>query len=59
MVSVVDADDGDDEVNRQARQLRARGRTVTVVTADRGLRARVEQHEARVVGPSSLTALIG
>jgi 8-oxo-dGTP pyrophosphatase MutT (NUDIX family) len=59
VVGVVDADDGDDEVTRQAQLQRDRGRDVTVVTADRGLRARVEQHAARVVGPSALTSLIG
>jgi 8-oxo-dGTP pyrophosphatase MutT (NUDIX family) len=46
---------GDDAVVESARHARAAGRQVTVVTADRALRQRVETLGARVVGPRALT----
>ncbi len=58
-VLVVDAPaSGDDEIVRQAGEQRARGHDVTVVTADRGLRERVEQAGARAAGPRTLTSLL-
>jgi hypothetical protein len=58
-VGVVDAPgSGDDEIVRQADEQRRRGHDVTVVTADRALRQRVEQLGARVAGPRTLTRLL-
>jgi len=45
---------GDDAIVEAARARVAGGRDVTVVTADRELRARVEAVGARTVGPSWL-----
>ena len=45
---------GDDEVVRQAGRLLAAGGEIVVVTADRGLRARVEALGAGVLGPRAL-----
>jgi rRNA-processing protein FCF1 len=42
---------GDDTIVAVAADASAAGHTVTVVTADRGLRARVEQVGCQVVGP--------
>ena len=51
--------DGDSEVVAQARTGAATGRRVTVVTADRFLRARAEGVGAQVVGPAWLLDRIG
>ena len=56
-VAVAAADgSGDDEVVAVVRRLRAQHRTVTVMTADRGLRARVVALGADVVSPGVLDA---
>jgi hypothetical protein len=56
-VSVVAAPgSGDDEI---VRLVRAAGRPVTVVTADRGLRERVTAAGAGVVGPGTLRRWLG
>jgi hypothetical protein len=47
---------GDDEI---VRLVRAAGRPVTVVTADRGLRERVTAAGASVVGPGTLRRWLG
>lgn len=58
-VTVVDAPaSGDDEIARQVRDQRQRGHRVTVVTADRQLRARAEEAGGAAVGPSALTRLL-
>jgi 8-oxo-dGTP pyrophosphatase MutT (NUDIX family) len=58
-VGVVDAPgSGDDEIVRLAIDQRSRGHDVTVVTADRALRERVEQVGARTVGPRTLTRVL-
>lgn len=46
--------EGDDEIVRQAAEATAVGHDVVVVTADRGLRERVEVLGASTVGPSWL-----
>jgi uncharacterized protein YaiI (UPF0178 family) len=46
--------EGDDEIVAQAAHSMATGAQVTVVTADRGLAARVTDLGAQVVGPSWL-----
>ena len=51
--------DGDGEIVAQARAGVAAGRRVTVVTADRFLRARAEGVGAQVVGPAWLLDRIG
>ena len=51
--------DGDGEIVAQARAAVAAGRRVTVVTADRFLRARAEGVGAQVVGPAWLLDRIG
>ena len=51
--------DGDGEIVAQARAGAAAGRRVTVVTADRFLRARAEGVGAQVVGPAWLLDRIG
>lgn len=43
--------EGDDTIVAQAGQAVARGETVTVVTADRELRARISEVPGEVVGP--------
>jgi hypothetical protein len=48
------AGSGDDAIVEEARLAVAAGREVTVVTADRGLRARLEAVGAAYVGPSWL-----
>jgi hypothetical protein len=54
-VAVVAADgSGDDEIVVVVGRLRAQGRPVTVMTSDRGLRARVVALGADVVGPGVL-----
>lgn len=45
---------GDDAIAAEARDAHSAGRPATVVTADRGLRARVAGSGARVVGPRTL-----
>ena len=50
---------GDDAIVAAAAQAADRGREVTVVTADRGLRERVTASGARVVGPRALLSLLG
>ena len=50
------AGSGDDEVVAVVERLRTAGRTVTVVTADRGLRARVTALGAGTLGPGTLLA---
>jgi rRNA-processing protein FCF1 len=49
---------GDDAVAEVVATRRDGGRPVAVVTADRGLRARVDELGARVLGPRSLLALL-
>ncbi len=49
---------GDDAVVESAQHAHAAGRDVTVVTADRALRQRVEDAGALVVGPRTLTRLL-
>lgn len=51
--------EGDDAIVAEAKRLMAKGRAVTVVTSDRGLRARVEDAGARVQGAGWLRGLIG
>ena len=51
--------EGDDEVVRRAAALVAEGAEVTVVTADRGLVARLEAVGATAEGPGWLLGLIG
>jgi 8-oxo-dGTP pyrophosphatase MutT (NUDIX family) len=59
-VTVVDAPgSGDDTVVEQTVELANRGRAVTVVTSDRGLRERVRSVGAATVGVGTLTALLG
>lgn len=54
-VRVVDAPgSGDDAIVEVVEQLADRGASVVVVTADRGLRARVGDLGARTVGPRSV-----
>ncbi len=50
--------EGDDEIVAQAAAARDAGDDVTVVTADRGLRARIEQVGAVAVGPGELLRLV-
>ncbi len=50
---------GDDTIVSVVAEQRRRGREVSVVTADRALRARVGELGARVVGPRALTSLLG
>ncbi|MBF4619609.1 NUDIX domain-containing protein [Clavibacter sp. VKM Ac-2542] len=58
-VAVVSAPaDGDGEIVRVVGAAREAGREVVVVTADRGLVARVEALGARVVGPGRVRALL-
>lgn len=58
-VAVVEAaSDGDGEIVRVVRAARHAGREVVVVTADRGLVARVEELGARVMGPGRVRALL-
>ncbi|WP_434156577.1 NUDIX domain-containing protein [Clavibacter nebraskensis] len=58
-VAVVEAAaDGDGEIVRVVGAARDEGREVVVVTADRGLVARVEALGARVVGPGRVRALL-
>jgi 8-oxo-dGTP diphosphatase len=58
-VAVVEAAaDGDGEIVRVVGAARDDGREVVVVTADRGLVARVEALGARVVGPGRVRALL-
>jgi 8-oxo-dGTP pyrophosphatase MutT (NUDIX family) len=57
LVTVVDAQVGDDEVVAAAARHGRRGHAVTVVSADRGLRARVAA-VSRVVGPGTLRGLL-
>ncbi|PPF69285.1 NTP pyrophosphohydrolase [Clavibacter michiganensis] len=58
-VAVVTAPaDGDGEIVRVASAARDAGRDVVVVTADRGLAARVEARGGRVVGPGRIRALL-
>ncbi|MBF4619403.1 NUDIX domain-containing protein [Clavibacter sp. VKM Ac-2873] len=58
-VAVVEAAaDGDGEIVRVVGAARDAGREVVVVTADRGLVARVEALGARVVGPGRVRALL-
>ncbi len=52
------ARDGDSEIVAQATQLVSRGERVLVVTADRGLRARLPRG-CSTTGPRWLTALLG
>jgi hypothetical protein len=47
-------DAADDRIVEEVRRARAGGRDVTVVSSDRGLRARVERHGARSLGPGRL-----
>jgi predicted RNA-binding protein with PIN domain len=53
------ARDGDAEIVAQARRAAEDGRQVTVVTADRLLRSRVEGAGAQVLGPGWLLDRIG
>ncbi|WEV77276.1 hypothetical protein O9K63_11820 [Janibacter cremeus] len=54
-VHVVDAPgSGDDAIVEVVEQLTDRGASVVVVTADRGLRARVAELGARTVGPRTV-----
>ncbi|MBP2458615.1 8-oxo-dGTP pyrophosphatase MutT (NUDIX family) [Clavibacter michiganensis] len=55
---VAAAADGDGEIVRVVGAARAAGREVVVVTADRGLVARVEAQGARVIGPGRVRALL-
>ncbi len=58
-VAVVAASaDGDGEIVRVVGDARGAGREVVVVTADRGLQARVEALGARVLGPGRIRALL-
>jgi 8-oxo-dGTP diphosphatase len=58
-VAVVAASaDGDGEIVRVVGAAREAGREVVVVTADRGLVARVEELGARVLGPGRIRALL-
>jgi len=58
-VAVVEAAaDGDGEIVRAVGAARDGGREVVVVTADRGLAARVEALGARVIGPGRVRALL-
>ena len=58
-VTVVSAPrDGDNEIVEEARRLSAGGTTALVVTADRGLRARLPE-PALVAGPGWLNRLLG
>jgi 8-oxo-dGTP pyrophosphatase MutT (NUDIX family) len=50
---------GDDTIVSVVDEQVRRGREVTVVTADRALRARVSELGARVAGPRALTSLLG
>jgi 8-oxo-dGTP diphosphatase len=50
--------DGDGEIVRVVGAARDAGREVVVVTADRGLAARVEERGARVMGPGRVRALL-
>ncbi|MDQ0742779.1 8-oxo-dGTP diphosphatase [Clavibacter sp. B3I6] len=50
--------DGDGEIARVVAAARDAGREVVVVTADRGLAARVEELGARVLGPGRIRALL-
>ena len=52
------AGSGDDAIVEAAETRTVAGWDVTVVTADRGLRARVEDVQARVLGPSWLLDLL-
>ena len=52
------AADGDGEIVRAVGAARDGGREVVVVTADRGLAARVEALGARVIGPGRVRALL-
>jgi hypothetical protein len=56
VLTVHAARSGDDAVVEQTRHRRGAGSDVTVVTADRGLRARVEAEGGTVVGPAWLLA---
>lgn len=59
-VEVVGApESGDDAIVETVAGRREAGRPVVVVTADRGLRARVEALGAQVVGPRTLLDLLG
>lgn len=51
--------EGDDTIAAEAAALADEGRAVTVVTSDRGLRARAEEAGATVRGASWLTDLLG
>ncbi|MET0839068.1 MAG: hypothetical protein ABWY19_09830 [Marmoricola sp.] len=53
------AKDGDATIAGEARQARERGQDVVVITADRGLRQRVEALGCRTMSPSWLLDLIG
>jgi predicted RNA-binding protein with PIN domain len=53
------ARDGDSAIVEQARAVRERGEDVVVITADRGLRQRVEALGARTMSPSWLFDLLG
>jgi 8-oxo-dGTP diphosphatase len=58
-VAVVSAPaDGDGEIVRVVGAARDAGREVVVVTADRGLAARVEERGARVLGPGRVRTLL-
>jgi hypothetical protein len=52
-------DAADDRIVEEVSAARLRGRTVTVVTADRALRDRVLSLGAGVAGPSSLAGVVG
>lgn len=52
VVRVVDSPgSGDDMIVEVVEDLASEGREIVIVTADRGLRARVVEHGARTVGP--------
>jgi len=53
------AKDGDATIAGEAQRARERGRDVVVITADRGLRQRVEALGCRTMSPSWLLDLIG
>lgn len=53
------AGSGDDEIVAQCRERHATGAAVTVVSADRGLLARLETLDVHVVGPSALRSELG
>lgn len=51
-------DAADDRIVEEVATARAAGREVTVVSSDRGLRARVERQGARAVGPRQLDDVV-